>query len=70
MIWYRVSNDEVNGSGVEGGEWDSEGKDARRWETYGTGNRYGRSRLVRLALFGDRGGKTTPSVGYVLAYGR
>ena len=59
----------MNRSGVQGGEWDSRGKDARIWDTYGTGNRDGRSRLGRYARFGYGGGETTPSVGDVLAYG-
>ena len=67
-MWYRVPNDEVNGSVLGGGEWGSRGEDARRWEIYGTGNRDRRSILGRRVRFGDGGGKTTPSVGGVLAY--
>ena len=68
-MWYRVPNDEVNGLVLGGGEWVSRGKEARCWEIYGTGNRDRRIRLGRRARFGDRGGKTTPLRGDMLAYG-
>ena len=67
-MWYRVPNDEVKVLVLGGGEWGSGGEDARPWEIYGTGNKDRRIRLGRRARFGDGGGKTTPSVGDVLAY--